>query len=229
MFRSLRLLPVLLVLALPLAATQIPPVRAALFALVDAMREGGPAGVALYFGAYAFGAVFTAPIALFSGMAGYAYGPVKGVVVALPAVTLAATTAFLVGRFVLHDRVERWTKSNQRWGAIQRAMTTHPFKIPLLLRLTVIMPQNFLSYGLSLTRVRITTFMTATFFGLVPVTIFQTYVGSLVHDATELLDGKRPPLGTWGWVATIGGLVLTVLAMALTARLARRALAKSGV
>jgi uncharacterized membrane protein YdjX (TVP38/TMEM64 family) len=228
-FRPLRVLPVLAILALPLAATQLPPVRAALFALLDQMRSGGPGGLLLYFGAYALGSIFTAPIALFSGMAGYVYGPVKGALVASPAVVLAATTAFLVGRFVLHDRVARWTQDNQRWAAIQRAVSDDPFKIAFLLRLTVVAPQNFLSYGLSLTRMRVTTFMAATFLGLLPVTIFQAYVGSLVHDAAELLDGKRPPLGAWGWVATAGGLVLTVAALALTARLARRALAKSGV
>jgi uncharacterized membrane protein YdjX (TVP38/TMEM64 family) len=228
-FRPLRVLPVLAILALPLAATQLPPVRAALFSLVDQMRAGGPGGLLLYFGAYALGAIFTAPVALFSGLAGYAYGPVKGALVASPACTLAATTAFLVGRFVLHDRVARWTQNNQRWGAIQRAVGEHPFKVALLLRLTVVAPQNFLSYGLSLTRVRVTTFMAATWLGLTPVIIFQAYVGSLVHDAAELLDGKRPPLGPWGWAATAGGLALTLAALALTARLARRALARSGV
>lgn len=228
-FRSLRVLPILAVLAVPLAATQLPPVRAALLSLVDTMRAGGPAGVLLYFGAYAFGALFASPIALFSGMAGYVYGPVRGFLAASPANMLAATTAFLVGRFVLHDRVERWTRDNQRWGAIQRAVGAHPFKIAILLRLTVLVPQNFLNYGLALTRVRTTSFMLATWLGLLPVTFFQAYLGSLVHDAADLLDGKRPPLGAWGWAATAAGLVLTVGGLMLTARLARRELAKSGV
>lgn len=229
MFRPLRLVPVLAVLALPLAATQVPPVRAALIGLVDLMRAGSPAGVALYVAAYAAGSVFTAPVALFSGMAGYAYGPWKGFLVASPAVVLAATTAFLVGRFILHDRVARWTAHNARFAAVQRAVAEQPFKIAVLLRLTPVAPQNFLSYALSLTRMRVTTFMAATWLGLLPVTAFQVYVGSLVHDAAELLDGQRPPLGPLGWAATAGGLVLTLVGLVFIARTARRALAKSGV
>ncbi|MFT3768585.1 MAG: VTT domain-containing protein [Minicystis sp.] len=229
MRRLVRFLPVLAVLALPLAATQLPPVRAAIFALLELMREGRPAGVLAYVAAYALGSIFTAPIALFSGIAGYVYGPVKGFLLASPAVTIAAATAFLVGRFVLHDRVARLTADNERFEAIQRAVAAHPFKIAVLLRMTPIAPQNFLSYALSLTRMRLTTFMAATWVGLLPVTAFQAYVGSLVHDAAELLDGKRPPLGPWGWAATVAGLVLTVAAMLLIAKLARRALAKSGV
>jgi uncharacterized membrane protein YdjX (TVP38/TMEM64 family) len=228
-FRPLRVLPVLAILALPVAVTQLPPVRAGIFALVDHMREGGAAGVATYVAAYAMGAILTAPIALFSGIAGYAYGPIKGFLIASPANVLASTTAFLVGRFLLHDRVARWTANNARFAAIQRAVAAHPFKIPVLLRLTPIGPQNFLSYGLSLTKMRATTFMLATWLGLMPVTLFQAYVGSLVHDAAELLDGKRPALGPWGWVATAAGIVLTVAMLAVIAKLARRELAKSGV
>lgn len=62
-----------------------------------------------------------------------------------------------------------------------------------------------------------------------PVTLFQVYVGSLVHDAADLLDGKRPPLGPMGYAATAAGLVLSIGLVVLVARLARRALASSGV
>ncbi|APR80890.1 DedA family protein, putative [Minicystis rosea] len=229
MARVLRFLPMLLILALPLAATQLPPVRAGLFALIDHMREGTAAGAAMYVATYAVGAVFTAPIALFSGLAGYVYGPLKGFALAWPSVTLAGTVAFLVGRFVLHDPVARWTAKSERFTAILRAVGSEPFKIAVLLRLTPIVPQNFLSYGLSLTRMPVRTFAAATGLGLLPVTAFQAYVGSLVHDAADLIDGKRPPLGVMGWVATVLGLALSLGGMLLMASFARKTLAKSGV
>lgn len=229
MRRAVRFLPLLLILVLPLAATQLPPVRRGIFALVDFMREGGLAGVAMFFGAYAFGAIFTAPIALFAGMAGYVYGPVRGVLVASPAGVVAATTAFLVGRFLLAGRIAGLAAKSPRWTAILRAVSDEPFRIAVLLRLTPLAPQNFLSYGLSLARVPIRTFMAATWVGLLPVTCFQVYVGSLVRDVAELIDGKRPSLGVWGYVATIAGLGVTAVAAVVAARMARRALAKAGV
>lgn len=230
MRRRLRLVAgALLVLLLPLAATQLPPVRAALIALLALMRGGGAAGVAAYLGVYALGAVVTAPFALLSGMAGYAYGPVRGLLIASPANLLASTTAFLLGRFALRARIARWAERTPRWHAVQDAVAAQPFRIAVLLRLTPLAPQNLFGYALSLTRVRLRTFMLATWLGLFPVTCFHVYVGSLVRDASELLDGKRPPLGPWGWAASAAGLVMTAGAIALMARLARRALAKSGV
>lgn len=230
MRRPLRLiLGVLVILLLPLAATQLPPVRAGFLAVIALMRGGGASGVALYVGVYAVGAVITAPFALLSGMAGYAYGPVRGLLLASPANLLAATTAFLIGRFALRARIARWAEHLPRWHAVQDAVAAQPLRVAVLLRLTPFAPQNLFSYALSLTRVRLGTFMLATWVGLFPVTCFHVYVGSLVRDAAELLDGKRPPLGPWGWAATAAGLVMTAGAMALMARMARRALAKSGV
>jgi uncharacterized membrane protein YdjX (TVP38/TMEM64 family) len=227
--RALRILGALAVLALPLALTQLPPVRAALIAIVTQMQGGTPAGVAMFVGAYAVGAIFTAPVALFAGMAGYAYGPVRGLLLASPASVVAATVAFLVGRNLLAGPLGRRIAASPRWSSIHRAVSADAFRIALLLRVTPIAPQNFLSYGLSLTPMRVGTFMAATWLGLLPVTCFQVYVGSLVRDVADLIDGKRPPLGPWSWVAPAAGLAVTLAAVVILARMGRRALARQGV
>jgi uncharacterized membrane protein YdjX (TVP38/TMEM64 family) len=230
MRRRLRLLlGALAILILPLAALRIPPVRDAFLAVIALMRGGTPAGVAVYLGAYSLGGIVTAPFALLSGMAGYAYGPVRGMLLALPANVLGATSAFLVGRFALSARIARRVDHLPQWHALQHAVGESPFRIAVLLRLTPLAPQNLFSYALSLTRMPLRTFMLATWLGVMPITCFHVYVGSLVRDASELLDGKRPPMGVWGWAATALGLAMTVGGIALMARLARRALAKSGV
>ena len=225
----LRVLALLAVLTVPLALTQVPAVRESAIALLALMRGGGPGGVAAYLAVHALGCIVTAPIWLFSGMAGYVYGPVRGLALASPANVLAATTAFLLGRFVLRSRLGRWLERYPRWGAVRRAVEVDAFRIAFLLRVIPVAPQNLLSYGFSLTRMRIGTFMLATWLGLLPTLAFQVYVGSLVHDVADLLDGKRPPLGVWGWVATGAGVVVTVAALAVTARLGQRALAKQGI
>jgi uncharacterized membrane protein YdjX (TVP38/TMEM64 family) len=224
--RWLRVLVVLvLLIAVPLGVSQLTLVRQGFLAVLEHMRGGTAAGVALYVVAYAVGGVMTAPIWLLSGMAGYAYGPVRGILLASPANALAATTAFLLGRFVLAARIERWAAKSPRWGAIHRAVEGDPFRIAVLLRLTPLAPQNLLSYGFALTPMRLRVFAAATWLGLFPITCLHVYMGSLIHEASDLIDGKRPPLGPWGWVLTALGIVVTLGALGFTARLARRALA----
>jgi uncharacterized membrane protein YdjX (TVP38/TMEM64 family) len=227
--RTLRILGLLVLWSMPVWATQIPPVRAAFLAAVEMMRVGGAAGAVMYVAAFTIGGVITAPVVLFSGIAGYLYGPVRGVLLASPASVLGATAAFLTGRFALAGPVARWAGESPRWEALRRAVAADGFRIAVLVRLTPIAPQNLVPYGFSVMPVRARTFVAATWLGLLPITCFQVYVGSLVHEVSDILDGKRPPLGAWGWVATAAGLVMTIAALLLVARLARRALARSGV
>jgi uncharacterized membrane protein YdjX (TVP38/TMEM64 family) len=227
--RALRVLAVVVFYALPVTLSQLPPVRAALIALIESMRAEGFAGPAIYVASYAIGGVVLAPVMLFSGIAGYLWGPVRGVLLASPANALAATFAFVAGRSVLAGPVARALGDSPRWDAVRRAVSAEGFRIALLVRLTPFAPQNVVPYGFAITPVRAGSFIAATWIGMLPLTCFQVYMGSMVHEVTDILDGKRPPLGPWGWVATAAGIAGTIAALALVARTARRALARSGV
>jgi uncharacterized membrane protein YdjX (TVP38/TMEM64 family) len=229
MRRPLRVLAVLAVLALPFVLGQLLPLRSGAAAVVDLLRGGSALGVALYVASNAVGAVLTVPMWLFTGMAGYVFGPVRGVLLASPASVLAMTSTFLLGRFVLSRRIARWLEQSPRLLALHGAVSADAFRIGLLLRVSPIAPQNLFSYGLSVTRMRVGTFMLVTWLGLLPMICFQVYLGSLMHDVAELVEGKRPPLGPWGWVATVAGALVTAAALAVIARLGQRALARHGV
>jgi uncharacterized membrane protein YdjX (TVP38/TMEM64 family) len=227
MRRFLRILGLLAVLAIPVAVTQLPPVRAALLSVVAVMRSEGAPGVALYVAVYVAGGLLTAPVALLSGMAGYAYGPVRGLLIASPACVLSATTTFLIGRFALRAAIERRLAKTPRIAAITRAVAMDGLRITTLLRLTPITPQNFLSYALSTTRVRPLDFAVGTWIGLLPITAFQVYLGSLVRDASELFDASRAAPASLAMIAPLVGVVVSVIALLLIARTAKRALNRS--
>jgi uncharacterized membrane protein YdjX (TVP38/TMEM64 family) len=225
----LRILGAVVILATPLALSQLAPVRGALVGVAALLGEGTALGVAVFAAAHALGCVATVPIWIFTGIAGYVCGPVRGVLIASPANALAMTTAFLVGRFVLSGRLRAWIGASPRWEAIHRAVTADALRIGLLLRLSPLAPQNLLSYGFSLTQMRLRTFVAVTWVGMFPVVCVQVYLGSLLHDLAEVLEGKRPPLGPWGWAAPAAAIVVTVTAVGAVTILGRRALRRAGV
>jgi uncharacterized membrane protein YdjX (TVP38/TMEM64 family) len=224
-----RLLVAAALLSLPFVLGQLPPVRAALAAAIEVMRGGGVAGAAAYFGAYTAGCLVTAPIWIFNGMAGYAFGPVRGALLASAGNALGMTVAFHVGRFALARPLGRWLGQHPKWAAVHRAVEGDAWRIGLLLRLSPLAPQNLLSYGFSLTPMRLRTFVLATWIGLLPIICLQAYVGSLIHDVADLIEGRRPPLGPWGWAVTGVSLVVTVAAVTAVARIGHRALKQAGV
>lgn len=225
--RLLRIAVVVTILAIPPLALQIPAVRSLVLALIQLMRTQGPTGVLIYTGAYVLGGPLTAPVALFSGIAGFVYGPVVGLLIASPSCLLASVTTFLVGRFALRGVIERRISDDRRLSAILRAVEVEGLRVTLLLRLTPVTPQNFLSYILSATRVRLRDFALGTWLGLLPLTAFQVYLGSVVRDASELLDGQRAAPGPFAIASAVVALVVSATAVLIAARFARRALLRA--
>jgi uncharacterized membrane protein YdjX (TVP38/TMEM64 family) len=127
----LRILGALALLSLPFALGQLAPVRGALLAAIAVMRGGGPLGAVVFFSAYALGCLVTAPIWIFNFMAGYAYGPLRGALMASPANALAMTIAFLMGRFALSARIGRRFEKDRRWHALHHAVEGDALRIGL--------------------------------------------------------------------------------------------------
>jgi len=214
--------PLLAMLAAPPLLTQVPIVRAGILHLADAMRHGGLEGLALYALVYCLGALVTAPIALLSGLAGFAWGRAWGFAVALPLVTLSSTLIFGVGHQLGKTRWGASLRAHPRLRLIDAVVRADGLRIAGLLRLSPLMPQNLLSYALGTTALRTWQFALATLLGLVPATLVHVWLGSAVHDAAELLASNRRPQGPLAWVIPLAGLGVTVAVLAWIMRIARR-------
>jgi len=195
--------------------------------LVDWFREAGMAGAAVYALAYGAATLLLLPGSILTAGAGFAYGPVWGMLLVSPVSALAATLAFALGRSLARPWVQRRMERHPRFSAIDAAIGETGFKIVFLLRLSPIFPFNLLNYALGVTRVRLRDYIAASWLGMLPGTFLYVYLGSLVTNASELLSGSRPSAGGWSQVLYWGGLAATVLATVLITRIARGALARA--
>lgn len=212
-------------LASPVIAMRVPVIQESIVSLAYALRDGGIGGIAIYWTVCALSGVVAAPVVVFAGLAGFAFGPVGGVAVALPGITLHAMTAFLVGRTFLRRRVEQKLAGNARWAGIEGALRAEGFRIAVLLRLTPLMPQNLLSYAFSASPLTFPRFLLATILGLAPMVIVQATLGSLVHNAAQLVSGEQD--ATRGLIVLIGSAVVTLGALYAVTRIASRALGRA--
>jgi uncharacterized membrane protein YdjX (TVP38/TMEM64 family) len=76
-------------------------------ALAERIRGAGLQGVLIFVAVYVAAEVALVPGSLLTMAAGFAYGPIGGLLVASPASVLAATTAFLLGRTILRGWIQR--------------------------------------------------------------------------------------------------------------------------
>lgn len=225
--RLLKALPLLLLLPLPFLLIRTQFARSLLLSLVAFVRESGATGLALFWGVEAIMLACTAPIWIMSGLAGYAYGFWKGVLIACPGVTLGACVAFTLGRVSIGRYLKSRPGEGQFWRAVERAVRDEGLKITVLLRLNVVVPQNLCAYMLSATPLSYRDFALGTFVGLAPVTIFQVYLGSTVESALALVSGKGAAQGPLAWAMFVAAGIATLLAVLFTSRIARRALDKA--
>jgi uncharacterized membrane protein YdjX (TVP38/TMEM64 family) len=155
--------------------------------------------------------------------AGFLFGLPFGFAVVSAASTLGAALAFLVGRYFLRGWVEQRLDNVPRFAALDRAIGERGWLIVLLTRLSPVFPFNLLNYALGLTGVRFTSYVVASWIGMMPGTLLYVYLGSVGQDLASLLAGDLPSSDATGWLF-YGGLVATVVLTVMVTRIATRAL-----
>jgi uncharacterized membrane protein YdjX (TVP38/TMEM64 family) len=160
------------------------PVASHALACVLWFQRQGRAGTLLY------GALdVVATVLLFPGTpltlgAGFLYGTAIGSVVISVASTAAATTGFLLARYISGDWLIRRLERYASLRAMDQTIADHGLKMVLLMRLQpVFIPFAYLNMGLGLSHVKLRDFVLGSWLGMLPGTILYVYAGSLLNAA----------------------------------------------
>ena len=193
------------------------PLRDWTDAIEDSLENMGPVQGMLAFCAISVvGTLLMVPAWIFPIAAGAAFGMGWGLPVALVGSTLAALAAFLVGRFVVRERIERAAKRNKSFAAVDKAVRREPWKVVALLRLSPVLPSGLKSYFLGLTSVDAVSYTTASLAGMLPGVVLKVYIG---HAGRGALTG-----GPLKWAMLAAGIVATVAMALIVGRAVRRRL-----
>ena len=218
-----RTLIVVIVVAAFAAAAFLLPIKGWTIQLAEWARGTGALGVTVFVLAYIVSTVLGLPGSILTLAAGFAYGPLWGLAIASPASVAGATCAFLLGRTLLHDWAVQRVGESARIRAIDAAVAREGFKLVFLLRLSPLFPFNVLNYALSLSRVRLPTYVGASLLGMLPGTAMYVYLGSLAPAAAELSSASQNG-GSARTALYTAGLVATIAVAVIGTRAARRAL-----
>ena len=221
-----KILPFLLVIGAALAAWFL-YLQDNLPIFMEWVRDHGLWGAVLVGLAYAAATVLMIPGSIVTLMIGAIYGPWLGTALVSPASVLGATLAFLLGRNVFRESIERRMADSPRFTALQAAMEKEGFKILTLVRLSPIFPYTLVNYAFGLTRVRPIHYVLGSFLGMLPGTLMYVYLGAAVGDITKLREEGVQQQGALGDVFFWGGLTATVVVTVFVTRAAKKALAEA--
>jgi uncharacterized membrane protein YdjX (TVP38/TMEM64 family) len=182
------------------------------------VKGQGVAGAVWYGVVYVVCTVLFVPGTPLSLGAGALYGPFWGTVLVSIASTIGAGLAFLVGRYIARAQVHAWVAGNPKFAALDTAIARRGWWIVFLLRLSPVFPFNLLNYALGLTGVRFTSYLLASWVGMLPGTIAYILVG---YAGQQTLSGSQKVV--YWIVAAVATLVVTFFITRVATRAIRSA------
>jgi uncharacterized membrane protein YdjX (TVP38/TMEM64 family) len=183
--------------------------------LLEASRGLGARGVVIHLVAYLVAALLALPLSPITVAAGATYGALAGAVLAAPAIAVASTAAFLVGRLVARDP-EALAEGEGKVARAVRAIGRGGFRLVLVLRLAPAVPFSILNFAFGATPTPVAHFALATLVGTAPSQLGYALLGAV-------LAWPAGPGRTWAEAALLGGAVLMSLGgLAAAAAILRR-------
>ncbi len=215
---------IITVLALLTIARLLPMGRIVDF-LGAAVQGMGIWGPLVFAGVYVIATVLMLPGAALTLAAGAIFGLLWGTVAVSVGSTTGAALAFLIGRYLARDTVERRLGRFPKFRAVDRAVSEGGWKIVALLRLSPAIPFNLQNYLYGLTAIRFWPCVVASWIAMLPGTFMYVYLGYAGRAGVAAAAGESAGRTPAQWAMLGVGLVATIAVTVYVTKLARRAIA----
>lgn len=134
---------------------------------------------------YAIITILFVPVGPFVVLAGALFGAITGALYVFVGAVIGGVISMLISRYFLHDFFDDLCrKKYPRIHTYKESLQNNKQSLLFFLRLTPIIPSNILNYTCGLTRVSMITFIW-TFVGVIPGTLFYTYLGTSLMGLTQ--------------------------------------------
>ena len=180
----------------------------------------------IFIGIYVAASIVLAPAFVLTFAAGAIFGLWRGTLIVFIGAVLGSSAVYALAAPLARSRVLRWIDRDPRIAAARRAVVGRSAWIMFLLRLSPLVPYNFLNYALALSGVRYRDFLVASI-GMIPAIVMYVYYGKVAGDVALLAAGVAPPRGPEYYVLLVVGLISTVAATTMITRVARKAIAET--
>ncbi|MBW2689560.1 MAG: TVP38/TMEM64 family protein [Deltaproteobacteria bacterium] len=156
---------------------------------------------------------------------GFMFGVLKGALYIVIGTNLGAAFAFMIARHFFGERASRFILTHSKLKLLNDELSREGWKIVLLTNLVPFFPFKLSHYFFGLTGFSLRDLFIGVFFGIMPITITNAYIGSLASDLSTL--GLRSSSRSQAdWVIYGIGLVIMIGVVVYITRLALRALDK---
>jgi len=193
---------------------------------LDWIRSAGWVGMIWFIVLFALTCVFFLPGSALTLGAGAVYGFWWGTFLVMLGSVLGAQINFLTSRYLLRNWISSCLEKHPRWLALDRAIERHGWQVVLLSRLSPIVPHSLVSYIAGVTGIGVWRFSMASLIGFLPISAAYSYGGALL-GAVVRTRANITSNDPFTWTMYVFGLILSIVVVLWTARIAKKALHSS--
>ena len=215
-------LGVLLVIAV-VAAIFLFGAEAHVLDLIAWFGEQGVWGALVFALIYAAFVVLVLPTLPLTLGAGFIFGLGPGSLLVIMGDGVGATIAFLMARHLLGGRLRLFARKHPKLRLINERFGREGWRVVLLTRMVPFFPFKLSNYFFGMAGYGLSGFVFGTVFGIIPITVTNVYVGSLVADLA-LLGTPGAARSDIEWAVYGAGFVVALGTTIYLTWLARKAL-----
>jgi uncharacterized membrane protein YdjX (TVP38/TMEM64 family) len=144
------------------------------------------------------GVLLVLPGFLFSLGAGFMFGFLKGVALLWLSINIGAVMAFLLGRRAGSERFVTLLEKHKRLEQMNDVLLQKGWRVVMCTRVIPMFPFKLSNYAFGMAGYSLKDFWFGTTIGIIPLCMFNVYIGSLAGALSELGSRERP-LSTVEW------------------------------
>lgn len=161
--------------------------------LIEFVKRMGAVGPLIYCGLYLVGPTIFFPASVLTMAGGALFGPVWGTMYTIFSATAGASVPFLItrrfGRKPLERMVAKFDNFDAMFQKFEASVEAEGWKYVAFTRLVTLFPFLILNYAFGLTKIRLWTYVWASFLFMLPGSFMFTYMGYAGREALRGSEG----------------------------------------
>ncbi|MBW1817889.1 MAG: TVP38/TMEM64 family protein [Deltaproteobacteria bacterium] len=158
--------------------------------------------------------------------AGFMFGILRGSLYVIIGSTIGAAIAFLIARYLFGERATGFFLGHSKLKLVNDEFKRAGWKFVLLTRLVPFFPFKLSNYLFGLMQISLRDFILGAFFGIIPFTITNVYIGSLAADLATI-GSRTASRSKLEWTIYGIGVIIAIVAVIYITFMARKALDSS--
>ena len=195
--------------------------------IIEWFRDFGLSGALLFTLMLSLAIVLLLPTPFVKIGAGAIFPYWLAVLVNFAASMLGGLCAFLLGRWLFRENIRESIKDDKKMQNIEKAINDEAMKISVLVRLSPILPDEWLNYIMSATPVSLRVFLISNTSSLIYSAVYAYYghvLGTLALSSSGIEQIRQSPMGL---ITFMLGVLATVVATIIVTRVSIKALKES--